>query len=489
MGYYKRSLELLYEEYMNRASISLLGRQATMLRLLVDAYEVRLRFEKLLEMMKKRPLLIEDSDLNYMEWADDYKWIKPRGEVSETIGSTAEVYGFSEGSPFEQTYANHMKDVLGSRLDKINSKRFNDIMLSVISTPQVISDFEFNLAIEENIKQLKETLREINNFKQNKKWNKSDYAKVYQTLHDIYEKSNWEDVKVKSDHRKWLKEMVVEPDLEDYEQRRRELLLELFKTGFLDVMKRNVHVPAKDDLNFGLIKDEEMIADLTDTLKWYASFKKLCPKDKDQQFRLNEYAALGLYIYDNNIPKEAYWKFFHFASLMEIVQQEMEWLRHPEKKPRNDEEAVERFVERVKHIMLKAEEDNGLQKPLTARGHKGTYIYNVDGKGFCKVMDVLQQDYEKTIIAYLEGATAEQAESIKYVAPFIGCVLDTHLYSEAQMPKNAFKEVFETVYGKDTSATTKMSNTKPSKEAERLFEAVKKVMETLKNGELLGAQT
>ena len=140
------------------------------------------------------------------------------------------------------------------------------------------------------------------------------------------------------------------------------------------------------------------------------------------------------------------------------------------------------FVERVKEIMLKAEKDNGKQKQNNSRSYTTTYIYHVDGIGFCKVMDELLEIYEYVIKDYLKEATAETAGSIKYVCPFIGYVLDTHLYSAAKMPKNAFKEVFEVVYGKGTSATLKMSDKNPSNEATILYETAKEIMEKHKNG-------
>ncbi len=140
------------------------------------------------------------------------------------------------------------------------------------------------------------------------------------------------------------------------------------------------------------------------------------------------------------------------------------------------------FVERVKDIMLKAEKDNGKQKQNNSRSYTTTYIYHVDGKGFGKVMDELLTNYEYVIKDYLEGATAETAGSIKYVCPFIGFVLDTHLYSAAKMPKNEFKEVMQTVYGKGTSAVSKMSDKNPSNEADVLYKTAKEIMEKHKNG-------
>ena len=97
-------------------------------------------------------------------------------------------------------------------------------------------------------------------------------------------------------------------------------------------------------------------------------------------------------------------------------------------------------------------------------------------------MDELLADYKNTINDYLNGATAEAAVSIKYVAPFIGYVLDTHLYSPDKMPKIAFKDVFESVYGKGTSAVSKMSDKNPSNEADILYKTVKEMMEKHKNG-------
>ena len=142
---------------------------------------------------------------------------------------------------------------------------------------------------------------------------------------------------------------------------------------------------------------------------------------------------------------------------------------------------VEAFVDRVKDIMMKAETDNGKQKKNNSRSYPVTYIYHVDGKGFCKVMDELLANHRDLIEAYLNEATAEAAVSIKYAAPFIGFVLDTHLFSEAKMPKNELKEVMEHFYVKGTSAVSKMSSSNQSNEAEYLYQTVKEIMKTHTN--------
>lgn len=140
---------------------------------------------------------------------------------------------------------------------------------------------------------------------------------------------------------------------------------------------------------------------------------------------------------------------------------------------------VEVFVDQVKRIMLLAEKKNGQEMVLTARGNGGTYKFKVDGQGFRKVMDQLVKDYTLQIENYLNGANAEAAGSIKYVCPFIGFVLDTHLYSEPKLQKSDLKSVMEEVYGKRTSATSKLSTKNDTNEAQTLFGIVKEIM---KNG-------
>ena len=476
MGYYTRSIEQLNAEYTNRTSISIFGRNTTMLRLFVDSYEVRLRFEKLLEKIKQGPALLEDADMKYQEWANETKWVKPNKEKQESVSQTASTFGFSEDAPFAQTYANYIKDAFGTRLNNINLERFNIIASSVIMTGDVISDYEFDLAIDENIKQLRNTLLEIADFRQNHTWSKKDYSQFYLQLHQEYDNNNWNDIKKKSEHKKWLKEVCTEPDADDYEQRCRELLLVLFKTGFLDAKKKNMHVPATDDLNFSAIQDEEMIPDLNDTLKWYAAFKKLCPRGNENAFRFDEHAALGQYIYDSNIPKDVCWQFFHYTSLIEIIQNEMSWLQHPERKPKAWDKILEIFEERVKQIMKKAEDDNGVKKTTSPRGHETTYIYNIDSKGVCDVIDDLHQLHRKELLDYLADATEKTADSITYVSPFIGFILGTNCFSHKDMPNTELSDAFKFYYGEKTSAVSKMSNKHPTEVAKKLFDVTLEII-------------
>lgn len=144
--------------------------------------------------------------------------------------------------------------------------------------------------------------------------------------------------------------------------------------------------------------------------------------------------------------------------------------------PENDVDPAKAFVDRVKLIMKNAEKDNGKEKPIKARGNGGTYIYNVDGDGFCGIMDDLLLTHEKELADYLKGASADTATNIKYVAPFIGFILDTHYFTHKDMPKNAFQEAFESVYGDGTSAVSKMSDKEPPEENKKLFEVTQEII-------------
>ena len=485
MGIYRKSIELLNKEYLNRSSITLFGRQTTLLLLLADAYEVRLRFEKLLEKMKQGPFVFDDSNLNYLEWDDDEKWQKPEEPQIETRKLTAQTFDISNNSPFAQTYANYMKDAFGERLNNIDIDRYKIIMSSVIASQDVISDYEFELAIDANIKQLRKILVDIHNFTSNQRWKNDDYACMYLSLLKAYKDVKLNIIVVKADHNKWLKEIVTDPDIEDLYQRRRELLLELFNTGFLDAIKNRIHVPAEDDLKFCVIKDAALISDLTDTLKWYAAFKKLCPWNKNA-FSFNEYAALGKYIYDNRISIDICRKFFHIVLLLEIVQQEIEWIANPESRPQGEDETVDNFVDRVKRIMLKAEDRNGENIDYEDNRHTTcNYEFKIEGKLFGKVMDEVKEKYPELIMGYLDGKTGDNAIGVTKVCPFIGCIVDMQIFNDSHLRKKDLEPAFQFVFGEknekgqNRSFIQKMSETKDIKD-KPVFKTIKLLFEEQK---------
>ena len=123
------------------------------------------------------------------------------------------------------------------------------------------------------------------------------------------------------------------------------------------------------------------------------------------------------------------------------------------------------------------EDENGTTKDLTSRGNGGTYKFDVKGKVIGDVLDDVLVNNEQYIKDYLNGTTTETAIKLKYVCPFIGYILDTHLFSTEKLQKKDLKPVFEMEYGKGTSAVSKLKHKNMSIEADNLFNVMKEAME------------
>ena len=138
------------------------------------------------------------------------------------------------------------------------------------------------------------------------------------------------------------------------------------------------------------------------------------------------------------------------------------------------------FVDILKLIMKNAEKENGNVKPITARGHKGSYIYQIKGEAFGEAMDDLLNYHNDTINDYLEGADAKKAVMMKYVCPFLGAVLDTHLFSPKLMPKIDLAPALNIVYGEGSSAPSKLSAAQLPKSGKILIGLLKNGLKNLK---------
>jgi hypothetical protein len=471
-------LETLHREYTERTCITQLGRQAASLHLLADIYEVRCRFERIHERLQGEAMLLEDKGLNYEEWYNPEKW--KRGESLFVDEDIRETFGFKPSSPLAQTYANSLLTPFGDNAT-FNVDNFRDVVSTLFIFDQVVDSQKMEVAIDEELKKLLTVLLNISNTK-NKQKTDEEYAEFFKKQRVGYLTGFMTKASLKAKHRNWWDNIDGERDKDVMCERRMKLLLELFESGFVDDLKSNNSKKATDILGFGNYEFEKWTDRTDEAIKYFSVLCKLCPF-KDDMIDFSHDERLGKYIINHHIEPYMVNTFLEKMELIKMVQREMQKLDNPDMEDADEGDSpAESFVERVKHIMLKAEEDNGTTKNLTARGNGGTYLYNVDGKGFSKVMDELLACHEQVIKDYLDGANVETAASIKYVAPFIGYVLDTHLYSAAKMPKNAFKEVFEVVYGKGTSATLKMSDKNPSNEATILYETAKEIMEKHKNG-------
>lgn len=149
--------------------------------------------------------------------------------------------------------------------------------------------------------------------------------------------------------------------------------------------------------------------------------------------------------------------------------------------PKNDVDPVKAFVDTVKLIMKNAEKDNGKEKPIKARGNGGTYTYNVDGEAFGRVMDKLFDSHKDCISDYLNGANSKKAVSMKYVCPFLGAILNAHLFTPIQMEKNDLEDALNSVFGAGSSASTKLSAEHLSESGKYLVELVKVELKNLQS--------
>lgn len=475
-------LETLQREYTDRTNITLFGQQAASIKLLADMFEVRCRFERILERMQKEAVLLEDEDVDYMHWVSTEAW--EGGKALLATEDLRNTIGIDDESIMPQKYAESLmyafvkdeKEVI-----KFDTERFRNAISTLFVFEQIVDQQQMEFAISNELERLKSALLNISNAR-NLLLSDDEYAAYYDKRLTEYKTNFLKVAQLQGRHKTWKDGLDNGESVDLLQERRVELLLDLFGSGFLDSKKKECHKWTLGDvLKFKEYDFEEWNDKMDDAVKYFEALTKMCPYN-DDMIDFGQSARLGKYIFTKHIETAYLNSFFENMELIKMVQEDMRLLLdHNARRPVEGSNPAEHFVERVKHIMLKAEDDNGTEKRITARGNGGTYTYNVDGKGFVKVMDELLACHDREIKDYLGSATAKQAIAIKYVAPFIGMVIDTHLYTPSQMPKTDMKEVFETVYGKNTSAVSKMSDKHPSEEAKKLYETTQKIMKKHKN--------
>lgn len=432
-------------------------------------YEVRCRFEKILIKMQQEAILLEDDDVDYEEWYNPEKW-KITGDelVDEDITKTL---GISKKSAVAQSYANALLTPFGENALFDNDK-FRNIVSSLYVLNLVVDNQRIEVAINDELAALQKTLLDISNAK-TRELTDEECAKSFIDMRDKYLNSFLVRGKLIAEHRKWRGSLLNDIDIDELKERRVELLLGLFETGFLDDM--TLHRKATDPLGFDNYEFEKWEGRMNEAKRYFAKLCRICPY-QGEMIDFSNNAKIGRYIINAHIGPAIVNGFLEHMQLIAMVQRDMRrMLNNEEDVDETGDSPVDAFANCVKHIMLKAEEENGTVKTLTARGNGGTYTYNVNGKAFVGVMDVLVEKYEDSIKAYLDGLTAQKAKSIKYVAPFIGAILETHLFSPANMPKKDIEPAFESEYGRGTSAVSKMAISNLSETGKTLVETLKSI--------------
>lgn len=462
-------LETLHREYTERTNITLFGQQAMLIKLLADMFEVRCRFEKILEKLRHEAFVLEDDDVDYEEWYNPEKWKITGDELIDE--DLTETLGISRKSAVAQSYANALLTPFGENALFDNDK-FRNIVSSLYVLNLVVDYQRICVAINDELAALQKTLLDISNAKTREKTDE-ECARFFVDMRDKYLNSFLVNGKLVSEHRKWRESLLNDIDMDELKERRVELLLGLFETGFLEDIK--LHKKAADPLGFDNYEFDKWEGKMNEAKKCFAKLNKLCPYSQDM-IDFSNHAKIGRYIINAHIGPAIVNSFLEQMQLIIMVQRDMRRMQNDVVDyDEADDTPVDAFVNCVKHIMLKAEEENGAVKTLTARGNGGTYTYNIKGKAFAGVMDVLVEKYEDRIRAYLDGVTAQKAKTMKFVAPFIGAVLDTHLFSPAKMQKKDIEPAFESEYGRGTSAVSKMAVSNLSEQGKTLVETLKSI--------------
>ena len=462
-------LETLHREYTERTSITLFGHQAMLIKLLADVYEVRCRFEKILGKLQSEAFVLEDDDVNYEEWYNPEKW--KLLDASIHLEDLRETFNIKQGNPLAQTYSNILLSPFGESAN-LDNDRFRNVVSSLFVLNTIVDEQKLEVTIDGELKKLQKLLLDISNAKM-RDLTDEECAALFVEMRDKYLGGFMTKGQLTAAHKKWKSEQIGEIDMDVLCERRVELLLELFDTGFLDDM--TLHRKAIDLLGFENYEFEKWEGRMNDAKRYFAKLCRICPY-QGEMIDFSNHAKIGRYIINHHVEKKMVEDFLWQMQLIQMVQRDMRRLNNIEEEEEvSDVNPVDVFADTVKHIMLKAEDDNGTMKKLTARGNGGTYTYNVKGKEFGLVMDDVLAKYEEYVKEYLEGADAAQADTIKYVAPFIGAILETHLFSPATMPKKDIGPAFDSKYGSGNSAVSKMGKSNLSEDGKDLVNIIKNI--------------
>lgn len=474
-------LETLHREYTERTCITQLGRQAASLHLLADMYEVRCRFERIHERLQQEAIPLDDKGLNYMEWYNPEKWkLVETKMVDEDMRATL---GIQPNSPLAQTYANSLLTPFGENAS-FDADKFRYIVSSLFVFDQIVDKQRMEVAIEEELKKLQSVLLNISNAKERNRSNE-EYAQYFKNERKKYLNQFMVKATITNKHKSWLNNIDGEMNKEEMSERRAALLLEIFDSGFLDDLKKEYHRKANDVLGFKNYDFEKWNDRMDDAIKYFAALCKLCPFE-DDMIDLSHDDRLGRYIINHHIERSIMNTFLEKMELINLVQKEMRKLDNPDEVVEEKDNTAELFVKRVTHIILKAQDRNGEPIEFEDNKHnKCTYVFNIAGRQFEKVMNELLNNYPEQILDYLDGASGDKALGVTKVCSFIGRVIKMNIFNDKDIRNIDFEPAFSFVYGeknaqgKKPSYIQKMSAIGELKD-KRVFQTIKTLSDSIK---------
>ena len=144
-----------------------------------------------------------------------------------------------------------------------------------------------------------------------------------------------------------------------------------------------------------------------------------------------------------------------------------------------EQPSPEDFVKAVKFIVNHAAKKNGEQIQCIENGGKaGNYIFWLDNKGWCKMMDMLLAEHRKLIVAALKKK--KKPDSVNLLAPFIGAIINKGCFQKTQIIRKIdLIPSFTEYYGKPCSSVKTQLSTTYSKR-DKFNDLVEKAVEIAK---------
>lgn len=368
-------LETLHREYTDRTNITLFGQQAASIRLLADMFEVRCRFERLLERMMKEVVILEDDDIDYEEWSNAQKWngkgiLLAEEDIQETLGITQENH-------LAQTYSNRLLDTFGKDIT-FNIDQFRNMVSSLFILDKTVGNQLMEKAIDNELKQLLSVLQSIIVEKQ-KSLTDEEYSNRFEKIYDKCINYLTKPMLIK-EHNDWLDNIDGECDIEEMCERRASLLLDIFESGFVDELKRKYNRKAEDVFGFGNYEFEKWEGRTDEAIRFFAALTKLCPYENGL-IDFSHKDRMGKYIIKHHIAQPVANKFIQKMELIKMVQDEMVKIKKMAKADNGDNGGVSNDAG---NIIINGEGtsgDNTKRKggrpKRTGKTIKKSFIYNV----------------------------------------------------------------------------------------------------------------
>jgi hypothetical protein len=125
------------------------------------------------------------------------------------------------------------------------------------------------------------------------------------------------------------------------------------------------------------------------------------------------------------------------------------------------------FVERTKAIMRKAATMNGQTIESRAKGHKGSYTYNINSDAFCKAMDALLNDHSEKLSEFLGGDLYNT--QVTKVCFFIGQVIRMNIINAPSLQIADMIFAFDDYYSNKSTVKSKLSDYNSTTQDQRLL--------------------